>query len=129
MLINPTYGAGGSEPIEFYMENGLVGDEGSSYITTPLDKEIPVGTPLCISLYDQSPTTASNPTVVSTVAFMPQSGDPITVGTFFETTTEGYQLRISSTDAGLVHYVGAFRKIYAKISRAVIYDDQTYHET
>lgn len=129
MLVNPIYGAGGSEPIEFFMENGLVGDEGGFYITTPLDKEIPVGTPLCISMYDASPSTESSPTVVSAAATMPQSGATISVSAFFETTGEHYDLRISTTGAGLVNYAGAWRKIYAKISRAVIYDDQIYHET
>lgn len=129
MLINPTYGAGGSEPIEFFMENGLVGDEGGRYITTPLDKEIPVGTPLCVSMYDASTSSPSSPTVVSAVATMPQSGATVSVSAFFEATGESYNLRISTTGAGLVNYAGAYRKIYAKISRAVIYDDQIYHET
>ncbi len=129
MLINPTYGAGSSEPIEFFMENGLVGDEGGSYITTPLDNEIPVGTPLCISIYDASPSRESSPTIVNAVAVMPQSGATVSVYAFFETTGESYDLRISTTGAGLVSYAGAYRKIYAKISRAVIYDGQIYHET
>lgn len=127
MLINPTYGAGGSEPTEFFMENGLVGDEGGIYITTPLDKEIPVGTPLWVSMHDASPSRVTSPTVVSAVATMPQSGT-IDVSNFLETTGESYTLRISTTSAGLISYAGSYRKIYAKISRAVIYDDQIYHE-
>ena len=127
MIVNPVYGAGGSEPIEFFMENGLVGDEGGVYITTPLDKEIPVGTPLYVSMYDASPSRVTSPTVVSAVATMPQSGT-IDVSNFLETTGESYTLRISTTGAGLISYAGLYRKIYAKISRAVIYDDQIYHE-
>ena len=96
-LYAPSGGGGGSE---YYLTNGLVGSDGGTYVTCPLDETMVNGFYVVIM--------RDGNTTYSTTLIWTGSTTTVTLGSNFN-------LQITSTTAGLTYYSGSYRNIYADV--------------
>lgn len=127
MLVNPTYGAGGSEPIEYFLYDKEISDGGSAYITVNLDKTIPFNTPVVICIYDPD----ENITMTATclLSYNPQLvGAAVKFFVYVDDTSQNhYEFYLTPTTINLYGYnFGNWRKIYCRISRLIPNDGYIY---
>lgn len=126
MLVNPTYGAGGSEPIEYYLYDKEISDGSSSYITVNLDQTIPFNTPVVICIYD--PDENITRVATCTLSYNPQSSAAVSFMVYVDDTSQNhYEFTLTPTTIKLYLYnFGNWRKIYCRISRLLPNDGYIY---
>ena len=106
--------------IEFYANDLLVAKPGGQYIYGDLDKNLDPGTLYVVSIFDEDRNDATTLSI-----FWDGFFDYIT---FDMTGTSGgrYTLRMYEDKVGVTYYAGAYRNIYCKISKAILYPGQEY---
>lgn len=129
MLVNPTYGAGGSEPIEYFLYDKEIADGSTSYITVNLDRTIPFNTPVVVCIYDPD----ENITMVATclLSYNTRHASSVAFTVYVNDTgsnlEDRYEFSLSPTTISLSLYnFGAWRKIYCRISKLIPNDGYIY---